>query len=97
MDLDSIFPVDNLSDLTLQTLVDRIARSTSEEHFIYRETELDELWRLADMAVSRGDLVGHRSPEQVLAMRAAIHRAHDLVGMDGKPLEAAEALRAALT
>ena len=96
MDLDSIFPVDNLSDLTLQTLVDRIARSTTLEHFIYRETELDELWRLADMAVRRDEAVGHRAPEQLAAMRAAIHRAHDLVGMDGKPLEAAEALRTAL-
>lgn len=96
MDLDSILPVDNLSDLTLQALIDRIARSTTDEHFIYRETELDELWRLADMAVRRGEAVGHRGPDQVLAMRDAIHQAHDLVGMEGKPLEAAEALRAAV-
>jgi hypothetical protein len=96
MDLDSIFLVDNLSDLTLQTLVDRIARSTTDEQFIYRETELDELWRLADMAVRTATTDGHRNQAQLEAMRAAIHRAHDLVGMDGKPIEAAEALRQTL-
>ncbi len=96
MDLDSIYPVDNMSDLTIQTLVDRIERSTKEEQFIYRETELDELWRLIDIAEKTGDPEGMRSKEQLHQMRNAIHRAHDLVGMDSKPLEAAEALREAL-
>ncbi len=96
MDLDSIFPVDNMSDLTIQTLVDRIQRSTTDEQFIYRETELDELWRLVDMAQRQGDPEGRRDAEQLQSMRDMVHRAHDLVGMEGKPVEAAAALREAL-
>lgn len=95
MDLDTILPVSNTSDLTIQTLVDRLQRSRSDEQFIYRESELDELWRLVDVAIgSAGD--DARSDEQLRQMRDAIHRAHDLIGMDGKPLEAAAALREAL-
>lgn len=96
MDLDSIYPVDNMSDLTVQTLIDRIQNSRTEEQFIYRETELDELWRLVDVAVRNGDSEEGRSNERLRQMRIAIHRAHDLVGMDGKPAEAAAALREAL-
>ena len=97
MNLDSIFPVDNMSDLTVQTLVERIQRSVTDEQFIYRETELDELWRLVDMALKVGDPDEHRSEDQLRQMRDAVHKAHDLVGMDGKPLEAAGALRKVLT
>lgn len=96
MDLDSIFPVDNMSDLTVQTLVDRIQNSRTEEHFIYRETELDELWRLVDVAIRTGDSEEGRSNERLRQMHTAIYRAHDLIGMDGKPTEAAAALREAL-
>ena len=96
MDLDDIWPVENFSDLTIQTLVDRLARSRSAEQHIYRETELDELWRLVDIAMRSGDPEGLRSAARLGAMRAAIHRAHDLVGMDGKPVEAAAALRGTL-
>lgn len=96
MDLDTILPVDSISDITIQTLVDRIQRSSSDEQFIYRESELDELWRLVDVALGGGDVDNSRDPEQLRQMRDAIHRAHDLVGMDGKPLEAAATLREAL-
>lgn len=96
MDLDSILPVENMSDITIQTLVDRNLRSTRAEHFIYREVELDELWRLVDIAVRTGHSDEQRSPERLINMRAAIHRAHDLIGMDSKPIEAAAALREAL-
>lgn len=96
MDLDSILPVESMSDLVIQTLVDRIQRSRTEEQFIYRESELDELWRLLDVAVREGIHDGTHGEEQLRQIRDAVHRAHDLVGMDGKPLEAAAALREAL-
>ncbi|MCW3838334.1 hypothetical protein ACFQ1E_20005 [Sphingomonas canadensis] len=96
MDLDSILPIENMSDLTIQTLVDRIQRSRTDEQFIYRESELDELWRLVDIALRAGDPDGLRDAAQLRQMRDAIHRAHDLVGMEGKPAEAAAALRGAL-
>jgi hypothetical protein len=96
LDLDSIYPVDSMSDLTVQTLVDRIARSRTEEQFVYRETELDELWRLVDIAIRAGTDESGRGEERLRQMRDSVHRAHDLIGMDAKPLEAAAALREAL-
>jgi hypothetical protein len=96
VDLDDIIPVENFSDLTIQTLADRLQRSRTDEQCIYRECELDELWRLVDIAVRSGDPDGLRSEEQLRQIRDLVHRAHDLVGMDGKPAEAAAILREAL-
>lgn len=97
MDLDDVMPVENFSDLTIQTLAERLLRTKSAEQCIYRESELDELWRLVDIAMRAGDPDGLRDSEKLHQMRDAIHRAHDLVGMESKPVEAAEALREALT
>ena len=97
LDLNDIIPVENFSDLTLQTLADRLQRSRTAEHCIYRESELDELWRLVDIACRSGDPDGLRGAETLRNMRDIVHRAHDLVGMDGKPKEAAAALREALS
>jgi hypothetical protein len=96
LDLDDVMPIENFSDLTIQTLADRLQRSTTAEHHIYRESELDELWRLLDIATRNKDPDGLRNSEWLAGMRSAVHRAHDLVGMEGRPKEAAEALRQAL-
>ena len=96
MDLDDIIPVENFSDLTIQTLADRLQRTRTAEQCIYRETELDELWRLIDIAVRSGDPDGLRDSETLRRMRDAVHQAHDLVGMESKPLEASAALREVL-
>jgi len=96
VDLDDIIPVENFSDLTIQTLADRLQRTRTAEQCIYRETELDELWRLIDIAVRSGDPDGLRDSETLRRMRDAVHQAHDLVGMESKPLEASAALREVL-
>ena len=96
MDLDDILPVENFSDLTIQTLADRLQRTRTAEQCIYRESELDEVWRLIDIAVRSGDPDGLRDNETLRMMRDAVHRAHDLVGMESKPVEAAAALREVL-
>ncbi len=97
MDLDDILPVENFSDLTLQVLADRLQRTRTDEQCIYRESELDELWRLVDIAISAGDPDGLRDETTLRMMRDAIHKAHDLVGMDTRPKEAAEVLREAIS
>lgn len=91
VDLDEILAVENFSDRTVQILSDRLQRSCTEEHCIYREIELDELWRLLDIAAEDGA----HDVERLRHMRDIVHRAHDLVGMDGKPQEAARILREA--
>lgn len=96
MDLDDVLPIENFSDLTLRMLADRLQRSTTAEQHIYRESELDELWRLLDIALRAGDPDGLRDAGWLGVMRDAVHRAHDLVGMEGKPKEAAEVLRQAV-
>jgi len=96
LDLDDVLPVENFSDLTLRTLADRLQRSTTAEQHIYRESELDELWRLLDIALRAGDPDGLRDARWLGAMRDAVHRAHDLVGMEGKPKAAADVLRQAV-
>jgi hypothetical protein len=84
MNLDELHSVEDLSKATLLALSDRIARSTSEEQFIYRECEIDELWRLLGPA---------HAPSDNVALRAAVMEVHDLVGVDGDPKRAAERLR----
>lgn len=93
MDLDDINPVENFSDLTIQSIADRLHRTRTAEQCIYREVELDELWRLIDIAVRSGDPDGLRNQSTLRTMRDLVHRAHDLVGMEGKPREAATLLR----
>lgn len=88
--LDEIHDVDDYSEITIRAMIDRLERSTSLEHFVYRETELDEMWRVVDLLL----MVAEGAERRVLVdLRAAIMQAHDLVGVDAKPLEAAQRLR----
>lgn len=91
VDLDDIHDVDDYSGATLGAMIDRLERSTTGEQFIYRETELDEMWRLVDIRLIQA---GGEERAALLVLREAIMRAHDLVGMEGKPMEAARLLRA---
>jgi len=91
VDLDDIHDVDDYSDATLRAMIDRLERSTTEEQFIYRETELDEMWRLVDIRLIQAE---GEERAALLVLKEAIMRAHDLVGMEGKPMDAARLLRA---
>ncbi len=96
MELDDVLLVTSFSDLAIQTLIDRLQRSHSAEHCIYREVELDELWRLIDIATNAVDANGLRNKARLCAMRDAVHNAHDLVGRDNRPMDAADVLRGLL-
>ena len=93
MSLDDIHDVDDYSQITVRALIDRLQRSTSPEQLIYRETELDEMWRLTDIALAEAER--NRSPDRALLARIkdAVMQAHDLVGVDGQPFAAADVLR----
>ncbi|OYW88366.1 MAG: hypothetical protein B7Z20_02710 [Sphingobium sp. 32-64-5] len=91
MELDDIHEVSDYAQLSRQAMIERLERSTTEEQFIYRETELDEMWRLVDIRLTQAE---GQEREALLHLKSAIMRAHDLVGVEGKPLDAARQLRA---
>ncbi|MBC2778909.1 hypothetical protein [Parasphingopyxis marina] len=94
MDLDDIMEVTAVDRATLKMLAERLRGSSSFEHFIYREAELDEAWRLIDLALATPDSGGDR--KRLEDLRLAIAEAHDLVGVDHRPLAAAVRLEEAI-
>jgi hypothetical protein len=86
-----VVPVEDYSAATLLNLIAHLDVSSSFEHCIYRESELDAVWRLLDIALERGD--GAALPrERLLALREAVQQAHDLAA-DERPTEAAARLQ----
>ncbi|MBO0685806.1 MAG: hypothetical protein J2P45_21890 [Candidatus Dormibacteraeota bacterium] len=79
-----IVEVRELEPLTVSRVIAQLEVSTEFEHLVYRESELDALWSLADMAAR----AGRPGAERALAL---LWQAHDQVG-DGRPAEAVEAL-----
>jgi len=86
-----IIAVDDYTPATLRNLIAHLDASSSFEHCIYREAELDAVWRLLDIALQRGD-ASQLSVPQLEALRDATHAAHDLVAAE-QPAAAAARLR----
>lgn len=93
MSLDDIHDIDDWSDIAVWALIDRIQRSSTEEHFIYRETEIDELWRNVDIAAAVAKREGSPEADRLARIRNTVMEAHDLIGVDHKPVEAVEKLK----
>lgn len=45
--------VEELTPHTVEAVIDRLQASRDFDHLVYRESEVDALWSLADMAVRR--------------------------------------------
>jgi hypothetical protein len=84
MDLDTCNAVPDASDATLRTLAGLIAASTTEEHMVYRETELDEVWRL--LKTQRD-----ADPAALDERAAAVHDIHDMIAVTVDPAVTAAA------
>jgi hypothetical protein len=82
--------VEDFSSDTLENLIAHLEVSSQFEHFIYRESEMDSLWRLVEMAV-KAEADGPKAP-QLRRLLSAAREAHDLVAEE-KPREAADRLR----
>ncbi|SOY59478.1 conserved protein of unknown function (plasmid) [Cupriavidus taiwanensis] len=98
MHADELTSIDDYSAATLSSICERMAVSREVEHMIYRESELDEVWRLLDADVANAARDG-RSPQQLQrleAMRSLVIEAHDLVGNDGDTVAARERLGRAI-
>ncbi len=96
---DDICPVEDYSPGTLAVMIEALERSTTREHFVYREAELDDLWRVVDTAL-RAARRDTRERERALLLerlQAIAQEAHDLVGAAERPNEAAARLREALS
>jgi hypothetical protein len=87
-----IWQVEALTADAVLAVADRVAIATSFEDLIYRESEIDALWTLADIAVIDA---GRRQDGDVAhwtRVRDQIALAHDLVP-EGGCAEAAAVLR----
>lgn len=98
MSPDDLRPIEDFSPATLAALIEALERSTTREHFVYREAELDDLWRVLDTALraARRDTRERARADRLARLQAIAVEAHDLVGSDERPREAAARLRAAL-
>ncbi|NSX14709.1 hypothetical protein HTY52_11570 [Cupriavidus taiwanensis] len=98
MHADDLVSIDDYSPATLSSICARMAVSREVEHMIYRESELDEVWRLldADVANAARDGGSAQQLQRLETMRALVIEAHDLVGNDGDTVAARERLGRAI-
>jgi hypothetical protein len=95
MNVSQIHAVNDYSGATIAALAALLDRSTEREHFIYREAELDDLWRVIDTALDGARDQRDAEAERFLgSLKTLTHEAHDLVGNE-QPHAAAERLRIA--
>jgi hypothetical protein len=95
MNVSEIHAVNDYSGATIAALAGRLEGSTELEHFVYREAELDDLWRVIDTALAEArDQRDGESERFLTSLKSLTHEAHDLVGSE-QPRAAAERLRIA--
>ena len=96
--------IENLLPGTIEGVADRLLTSHSFQELVYRESEMDALFTLVDIAIKtarHGNTIGPppepgalvASPD-LYAMRELIFAAHDMTH-DDQSIEAARLLRAA--
>lgn len=98
MHADDLNSIDDYSCATLHDLAERISVSSTVEHMIYRESELDEVWRLldADVASANRNHLGDEPLRRLLTLRELVIEAHDLVGNDSDTVAARDRLARAI-
>lgn len=93
---DDIIPVEELTRDAMLEVAGRVRSASGFAELIYRESEIDALWSLADIAARDAALAADPGAARAAALRDEIGRAHDLLA-DGQCPEAAAILRAAVT
>ncbi len=84
--------VEDFSNETLENIVEHLEVSTQFDHFVYRESELDSICRLVEMAIKETPSSDVHASKRLVEVLDAAQAAHDLVA-DEKPAEAALRLR----
>lgn len=96
MNPDNLYAIDDYTETTLNELIERINISTTLEQLIYRECELDEVWRLLDGAVAIAKKEEPAAVEKLATLRGFIHDAHDKIGDDMDTAAAVQLLQQAV-
>ncbi|WP_028228535.1 hypothetical protein [Paraburkholderia ferrariae] len=96
MNVDDLHSIEDYSSETLRELIRRVERSHKLEQMIYRESELDEVWRLLDSDIVAAS---HNSAaaQDLVTLRKLIIEAHDLIGNDSNTVDARERLLQAVS
>lgn len=89
---EEILPVEELTPGTLLAVASRVLRAGGFAGLVYRESEIDALWSLADIAARDAGLAASPGAARAAAVRDEIGRAHDLLA-DGDCAQAAAILR----
>lgn len=93
---DELHDVLDCAPASMRALAERIAASGEDMALIYRETEIDELWRWVDVGLIQAQ--HQRAALEVQlhwrALKAEVMRIHDLVGIDGDREAAVQSLHA---
>ena len=90
LDPGHIIPVSDFSAETLQSIIALLEVSTTFEHLIYREAELDAIWSITGFFMEEEPHSDRL--DFVKRLHDAAHEAHDLVA-EGRTAEAAACLR----
>ena len=86
-----IVPVKDFSADTLRNLIAHLKVSTSFEHLVYREAELDAIWTITGFFLANEPASTRR--DAVNRLHTGAHKAHDLVA-ERRPEAAATVLEA---
>ena len=97
LDLNLPLPVHDFSPDTLLSLVERIGSSSGFQHFIFREAELDDLWRQVERAFvgAQSDGSDAGNVDRLRVLLECVEAAHDLVS-ESKKEEAMAQLQAGI-
>jgi hypothetical protein len=91
----NIVNVEDFSNETLHNIAEHLDASEQFDHFVYRESELDGVCRLVEMAMLETPESDTHAMQRLKDVLGAARDAHDLVA-DEKPDEAAKRLRQVL-
>ncbi len=94
-DPDGVADIADDSAETLRATIERLLASSTPEQLVYRECELDEIWRFIDLEIASRKAAGRPASAlaELVRRREIVMQAHDLVGISADPAAAAQRLR----
>ncbi|SIT48819.1 conserved hypothetical protein [Paraburkholderia piptadeniae] len=94
MNVDDLHSIEDYLPETLRQIIERVENSRTFEQMIYRESELDEVWRLLDndIAGAARNAANPAKGQNLVALRELIIEAHDLIGNESNTVDARERL-----